>query len=279
MPVITADGCFCPSDPAASLSLTGMSRQTPALQLGVSPAPTPWRPAAPGAPTERVAAVLGGVNHCPYLGRLSVLPCRPGFPHCPFCLCLLQPLLPLGLHLLPLCRQLPDLLEGMETQPQAGLVSAPGGACFGSDLHWCPLPQAIGRQRSAPFRMALCTKRLLPSLKQHGSCSKAAHVPATLSCSLQRTGVQRWTWLEELAPACLPPSSWGSCLDMAGTHCKETPGVSMSTGQVGLPFLSGIKVPQAGARSGGGGAVSHGTGEPFLSPIRCMGEEGPSGLL
>ena len=41
VPVITADGCFCPSGPAANLSLTGMSGQTPALQLRVSPAPTP----------------------------------------------------------------------------------------------------------------------------------------------------------------------------------------------------------------------------------------------
>lgn len=50
----------------------------------------------------------------------------------------------------------------------------------------------------------------------------------------------------------------------------------MSTGQFGLPFWSGIKAPQAGRRSGGGGAASHGKGEPFLSPIRWMGED--SGL-
>ena len=86
----------------------------------------------------------------PYLGWLWVLPCRPGFPRRPFCLGLLSPLLPVGLHLLPLCRQLPDLLEGTEMQQQAGLVSAPGGASFGSDPRCCPLPQPLGRQRFAP---------------------------------------------------------------------------------------------------------------------------------
>ena len=128
--------------------------------------------------------------------------------------------------------------------------------------------------------MALCPKRLLPSLRQHGSYSKAEHVPAALSCRPQRTGAQRWAWLEALAPACLPPLSGGSCRDMVGAHCKETAGgVGMSTGQVGLPFLSGIKAPQAGRRSGGAGAVSHDKGEPFLSHIRWMGEECTSGLL
>ena len=53
----------------------------------------------------------------------------------------------------------------------------------------------------------------------------------------------------------------------------------MSTGQVGLPFLSGIKAPQAVRRSGGAGAVSHDKGEPFLSHITWMGEECTSGLL
>ena len=157
-------GCFCPSGPAADLCLTGMSRQTPALQLAVSPAPTPWRPATLGAPTERVAAALSGVNRCPYLGWLWVLPCRPGFPRCPFCLGLLSPLLPVGLHLLPLCRQLPDLLEGTETQQQAGLVSAPGGASFGSDPRCCPLPQPLGRQRFAPNRSGAVESCQAPQL-------------------------------------------------------------------------------------------------------------------
>lgn len=61
---------------------------------------------------------------------------------------------------------------------------------------------------------------------------------------------------------------------MVGADCKETPGVGVSVGQVGAPRSpSGIKAPQAGRRSGGGGTVSHGKGGPFLSPIRWMGED------
>ena len=50
-------------------------------------------------------------------------------------------------------------------------------------------------------------------------------------------------------------------------------------GEVGLPFSLGIKAPQAGRSSGRGGAISQGRGEPFLSPIRWVGEECPSALL
>lgn len=128
--------------------------------------------------------------------------------------------------------------------------------------------------------MSLCTKKLLPSLKQHGSCSEAEHVPAALSCRLQRMGVQRQAWMEELASACPPPSSCWNCLDMGAAHCKETPGgISTSTGQFGLPFSPGIRAPQAGRRSGRGGADFHGKGEPFLSSIRWMGGDRTSGLL
>ena len=61
---------------------------------------------------------------------------------------------------------------------------------------------------------------------------------------------------------------------MGGAHCKETlGGVGTSMGQVGLPFSLGIKAPQAGRSSGGGVAISHGKGEPFLSPTGLgMGE-------
>ena len=52
VPAIMADGCFCILDPAANLSPTGVSRQSPVLQLCASPAPVPWRPAALGAPTR-----------------------------------------------------------------------------------------------------------------------------------------------------------------------------------------------------------------------------------
>ena len=92
MRVTKTDGCFCPLIPAANLFFTGRSRQTPALRLAVHPAPSGWRPAALGAPMERVAAALSGVSRCQDLGWLLVLPCRPGLPCSPFCLRLLLPL-------------------------------------------------------------------------------------------------------------------------------------------------------------------------------------------
>ena len=50
VPAIMADGCSCPLDPAANLSHTGMSRQSPALQLGVSSCSHPLETCCPGCP-------------------------------------------------------------------------------------------------------------------------------------------------------------------------------------------------------------------------------------
>lgn len=151
-----------------------------------------------------MAAALHSASGCPSLGQLSLLPCRPGFPVHHVCLCLPMPLLPPGPHLLALCRQLPDLLEGTGMQQQTGSVSAPGGASFSSDLHYRLFA-------SAGQSAALCPYE-----------DQAEHVPAALAGSRQRMGDLWWTWLEELAPACPPPSSWVSCLEMTGAQCTET---------------------------------------------------------
>ena len=78
----------------------------------------PLETRCPQCPMEWVAAAPGGINHCSYLGQLLVLPCRPGFPRGPFCLCFLYPIPvpgPQVLRLVPLLRQLPDALWSTET--------------------------------------------------------------------------------------------------------------------------------------------------------------------
>ena len=79
---------------------------------------------------------------------------------------------PQALHLVPLRRQLPDLLEGTETQQQAGLFSAPGGASFGSNPCSCPLPLSVcDPNRYGALKLCQAPQLMAKRVEQPKTCT------------------------------------------------------------------------------------------------------------